>query len=336
MNGITLGDGLQFYRLRSDGHALKTDLQRLTTELSSGKAADIGEAVGGNFRLLSDINRQLRLSESFAESIAQAATDANMRQLALEKVEGEVSGFAANILAFSATGSFSDLMLTIGNASDRLDEAVTALNTKVAGKSLFAGNAPDQSALISGSEMLDALRPLVAGASDAASMRTIVEDWFMAPGGGYETVAWQGGPDAASPLVLSEGVETDTAVSALDPAVREVLSGLALAALAAEGAGPPAEADRRALAEAAAARMQSGEGRLIVLRSDLGATQARIEIARVEVESTRTSLRMERSRLTEVDPYRTASELQSVQTRLESIYLLTSRLSQLSLTEYLR
>ena len=40
--------------------------------------------------------------------------------------------------------------------------------------------------------------------------------------------------------------------------------------------------------------------------------------------------------MTEADPYRTATDLQAAQTRLETLYVLTARLSRLNLTEYLR
>lgn len=75
---------------------------------------------------------------------------------------------------------------------------------------------------------------------------------------------------------------------------------------------------------------------MIRLRSDLGAGQARIEEARVTVETTRAGLELERGRLTEADPYRTATDLQALQTRLETLYVLTARLSRLTLTEFLR
>ena len=40
--------------------------------------------------------------------------------------------------------------------------------------------------------------------------------------------------------------------------------------------------------------------------------------------------------MTEADPYRTATDLQAAHTRLETLYVLTARLSRLNLTEYLR
>ncbi|WP_284267036.1 flagellin, partial [Roseicyclus amphidinii] len=86
---------------------------------------------------------------------------------------------------------------------------------------------------------------------------------------------------------------------------------------------------------AAALRLESGEEALIRLRSDLGQSEARIEEARSATEAARAALELETARLTDADPYRTATDLKSVETRLEALYLLTARLSRLSLSEYL-
>jgi flagellar hook-associated protein 3 FlgL len=166
-------------------------------------------------------------------------------------------------------------------------------------------------------------------------MVALVEDWFLAPGGGFDSLAWQGGAGQAAPAILGEGVAVETGITARDPALRGVLAGLALAALTSEGTGPAAPDDRRALVTAAAMRLDSGEDALIRLRSDLGLSEARIEEARSASEAARAALELEHARLTGADPYRTAIELQTVETRLDALYLLTARLSRLSLSEYL-
>jgi flagellar hook-associated protein 3 FlgL len=331
-----VGDAAQFHRLRQDGNRLQQDLQRLTAELSSGQQADPGRAVGGDFSSLADLSRTLRLQTAFAQSIAEAGIDANARQSALERIEAEVDGFAPNILGLATGGSLQDMALSLADAPERFTQAVAALNTQAGGKSLFAGDAPDRPALIPAADILAALRPIADAAPTAADMVAAVEDWFLDPGNGFDTLAWQGGAGPAAPAILGEAREEQTGITARDPALREVLAGLALAALAAEGTGPSTEADRRAIVTAAAARLERGEDALIRLRSDLGASQARIEEARVAAEAARAGAEIEQSRLTEADPYRAATDLQAVQTRLEQLYILTARLSRLTLSEYLR
>jgi flagellar hook-associated protein 3 FlgL len=336
MSWTSLGDAARFHMLQQDGTRLRQDLQRLTSELSSGRQVDLGHATGGDFATLADITRSLRLTETFSRSIAEAGFAASARQSALARIETEIDGLGLNFLGVSAAGSLQDLTLALADAPERLEQAVSALNTRVAGVSLFSGNAPDRPALVSGEAMLAELRPLAASAASPDDMISAVEAWFLTPGGGFETVAWQGGTGPAAPAILGEGHQTQAAITALDPALRDVLTGLALTALAAEMTGPSAGNDRRALVGAAAARLQGGEDALIRVRSDLGAAQARIEEARVTAETARAGFEIEQARLTEADPYTAATELQALQTRLETLYVLTARLSRLTLTEFLR
>lgn len=336
MSLVTFGDAAQFQFLRRDSAALKEDLSRLTGEISSGRHADLGRALGGDFSTLADITRSLRLNASFSASVTDAAIAAEGRQSALERVASEIEGFAPELLSVTGAGSLTDLQLKLANGTERFESAVSALNTRLAGRSLFAADEPDQTPLISGADIMVELRTLVAGAPDAATIQADVTDWFQDTGGGYETLAWQGGDGQPPDVLLGEGQAANTGITALDPAIRETLTGLALAALAAEQAVPLDESEQRALATGAAQSMIGGNASLIELRANLGAEEARIEDARVTSESTRSSLQIEYGKLTSADPYDTATELEAVSARLESLYILTARMSRLSLTEYLR
>jgi flagellar hook-associated protein 3 FlgL len=90
------------------------------------------------------------------------------------------------------------------------------------------------------------------------------------------------------------------------------------------------------MAEAAAERMMNGEAAIVDIRARLGVAEGRIEEARVRAEATRTGLQLEEARLTSADPYEVATELETVRLQLENLYVLTSRLSGLTLSAYLR
>jgi flagellar hook-associated protein 3 FlgL len=336
MTIVTFGDMAQLQTLRRDGAAMKSELSRLTSELSTGRVADLGRAVGGDFSTLADITRALRLNTAFRASVTDAAISAEGRQTSLGRLADELEGLAPGILAVTGAGSQTDLQLKLANGTDRFEQAVNVMNTRLAGRSLFSADAPDQLPLIAGDAMMAELRTLVAGAPDAATIVTDVTAWFMDAGGGYETIAWQGGAGQPPAVLLSEGQSANTGVTALDPAIRSSLAGLAIIALASEQAIVLPESEQRALATSGAQQVQSGETALIGLRARLGAQEARIEEARVTAETTRASLEVEYGRIVEADPYRTATELEAVNTRLETLYLLTARMSRLSLTEFLR
>lgn len=336
MSFVTFSDLGQLQMMRRDSAQLKSDLARLTSELSTGRTADLGAALGGDYSTLADLSRSLRLNATFRTSVTEAAIAAEGRQTGLERVAAELDGFAANLLSLSGQGNLVDLQLRLTNAPERFEHAVDALNTRLAGRSLFAADRPDQPALIDGSAIMDELRSLVTGAPDAATMIADVTAWFHDAGGGYETIAWMGGDGPPAPVLIGEGQSAETGVTALDSAVRETLTGLALAALASENIVPLSETEERALIQTAAETMQSAEASLITLRAGLGSEEARIEDARVSAEAARTSLETEYNRLVSADPYRTATDLEALSTQLETLYVLTSRLSGLSLTEYIR
>jgi len=336
MNSVGSGDMAQFFRLRNDGSRMQNDLLRLTTELSTGQTADIGRSLAGDFSGLSDITRSLRLNTAFRHSITEAATQAATRQSALSAIQSQVSALVPDLMAATASGSLADLSLDAANTTDRFIQSVATMNLRIAGQSVFAGNAPDQPALIDGRAILDGLTALVAGAATSPDMIALVSDWFMTPGSGYDTQAWQGGAGPASPITLAEGVRTDPSVNALAPEIRQALAGLALSALVGERAGPGSTTDRGHMIQTAANWLRTGESGLTQLQARLGGAEARIEEARVQAETTRASLEIERGRITAADPYRTATELEALQNQLDALYLMTARLSRLTLMEYLR
>jgi flagellar hook-associated protein 3 FlgL len=185
--------------------------------------------------------------------------------------------------------------------------------------------------------ILQELRAIVTAAPDIATAIADLDAWFQTPGGGYDTVAAIGSETGGGDVYLGEGERLDAGVTVYDEGVRTALSGLAMATLVAEGTVSVISEDARfEMASAAANRMLQGEADLVNTRSRLGAAEGRIEAARVQAEATRTALELEQTRLTSADPYTTATEIEAVSLKLESLFLLTSRLSSLSLANYLK
>jgi flagellar hook-associated protein 3 FlgL len=336
MSFVTSGDAARFATFGQDVARLKTDLQRLSAELGSGRKADIGNALGGDFTGLSEIQRGLRLNDTFRTGLSNAAAVAQARQASLDRLAVELENAGPELLAVVSNGRSSELALRLADAPDRLAAAISALNVRVDGQSLFAGDAPDQSALADASAILAQLRPIASGAPDIATAIADIDAWFQDAGGGFETIAYLGGAGTGAPLYLGEGELTQPGISATEPGVRTALSGLAMAALAAEGSLPATAEAQASMAEAAAERMLNGDAAVVEIRARLGVAEGRIEEARVRAEATRTGLQLEEARLTSADPYDSATELEKARLQLENLYVLTSRLSNLTLSAYLR
>ena len=335
MNTAPIGDLSQILQRQARTAKAQAELNRLADELSSGRKSDIGSSLRGNFSELSSIERGLKVTETYRIAAESAGSYFSAMQDLLQSMEDTTGRASVDILAAATRGQRSESMTTLGSSDDALSASVSALNQRIFGRSAFAGTATDQPALISSDQMLAELETALVGVPDSASMIQIVDDWFMLPGGGYEIDAYLGSLGAAPGFAISEDERVGSNITALDPGIRKQLSGLALSAVVAREVGPSADASVTSLAEAAASRTLEGNDKIIEIRSNIGIVEARIEQTLTRYQASETALSIRRNDLVNADPFQTATELQDVESRLESLFLITARLSRLSLSEYL-
>ena len=65
MSSISLGDMAQSVYLSRQNTELKTEMSRLTSELSSGQVQDVIKHLGGDLNYLTDVERSLHLNSVF-------------------------------------------------------------------------------------------------------------------------------------------------------------------------------------------------------------------------------------------------------------------------------
>jgi flagellar hook-associated protein 3 FlgL len=94
--------------------------------------------------------------------------------------------------------------------------------------------------------------------------------------------------------------------------------------------------ERARLAERAGRELLSSEDARIMLAARIGSVEAQIEAARTRNGAEETALGILRSDIGSVDPYEAATRLEAASSQLESLYLVTARVSRLSLVEFLR
>jgi flagellar hook-associated protein 3 FlgL len=117
--------------------------------------------------------------------------------------------------------------------------------------------------------------------------------------------------------------------------LREVLAGLAVAALS--GTGPMAadpEGQRQRLVNAGVSLLNAQTG-VTELRGGIGATAARLEEVDTRNAAETAAIESSRARLTDVDIYDKATELEAVQSQLQLLYAITARSARLTLVDAL-
>ena len=309
---------------------VRGDLDRSAMEAVTGERQDTTRAVNGQLGQVHRLRRTLdeaqgvsaRLAVSQGRYTTAAATLAAMRTstegLGLEALNAAVAGGATGVGAFAET------------ARETIKGVASQLNTRVGGRSLFAGAAADGRAVAPGEAILADLDALGANLATAAARAAAIDAYF-APGGGFDA-AYQGAGTAAGEAPLPDGSRLPGLPRADDEAVRTLLKGLAL--IAAAGQAPESEAV--SLASLGADALREGSEGLTVWEARLGAASERIVAAEArqadDIRVTGETL----ARLTGRDTFEAASEVQQFESRLEAAYALTARLSRLTLTSFLR
>lgn len=273
--------------------------------------------------------------------VAKALTDIKAGLDRLTLAESRLSATAVPLKAirvsvneFATTAEF-----TIGNdgfetsdvsqaAREQIEYVMSSLNTDYAGRNLFSGDQVSVSALPDASELFEAIDTALGGATDEASIDAAL-DAFFADGGTFDTDIYQGGDDEAAAILLSNRGRVNFSVKANDPSIKSALEGLARLAYA------QPEASEEYL-DGAISDIRKGETGLISLEASLGRKQNRVESEINALYEEQSILKQTEDRYAGVDGFEAATRLNNLELQLEAAYTVTARISQLSLTNYIR
>lgn len=313
------------------------DLARVTEELTSGLKSDLIEATGGDPIRLYQIERDLRLDESYRTNIDLAVGRTTVTQNALEKIQQATAPFGVELLSKVSASDLIGSDVIASSARNAFESIVSTLNSRFGDRSLFAGAATDRAAMAESDEILAELASRVSGAADATTVSNIVNDYFFTDPAGFATTGYIGSTENAASAEVAEGERLDYALRADDDVFRESLRSIALVVIAAEEnyAGSSREAKDALFVEAGNETL-SAAANIIETRGKLGVVEARIEELRVQGEASRLVLEQARNRIIVRDQFEAATEFSAIETQLQSIFSITSRLSGLNLTNFLR
>jgi flagellar hook-associated protein 3 FlgL len=316
--------------------AVKNDLNRLAYELGSGRKADVAASLKGDFNMLAGVERQLTVLQGYDIATKDAQLFLETAQATLGQIHTVTGDLGRDLLSASESGLSASVVSVAKSARNDFDAIVSALNGRVADRSLFGGTATDGAALVDASTMMTQISAAVAGSATISDIVTAVDDYFMAPGGGFETGAYIGSTNDLAPMRLNDNQSADFNVRADTMELREAMRDSALAALALDPGLNLDLLEQKQLMETAGERLLTGQDNLTSVRADVGFNQERVENVMAENSLSRSSMLMTQSDLIGADQTEVAGKLQAVQVQLEMVYTITARLSQLTLANYVR
>lgn len=332
----SFGDQARTFMLSRQNSQLKTDLTRISLELSSGRVADSSKSVRGDYTGLSEIEEAATALAAYQTSNTETALFIENAQTALAFIQNLTGEAAPALLMASNTNNNELVAATTANSKQKLESVVSAINTQTTGRSLFSGTSTDTPALAPVDVFLADLAPLLSSETTAAGAMAIINDWFDSPGGGFETVAYTGSNTVLTPFEIGPGRSASFQITAADPGIRGAIKGLTIAALVSQGTMDSYHDERQLLLQQSGEILLSNENELSGLRAATGTAEAHIDEMRVQNETESHALNLAKNSILGADPYTAATELEAIQTQLETLYTVTARLSRLSLVDFLR
>jgi flagellar hook-associated protein 3 FlgL len=331
---ISLGDLAQSFVLRRQNADLKADISRMSQEMTTGQVADPGKHLSGDVSALTGIDSALARLGAYARATSDNAFFTGAMQTALSAVQDVTTDLVPSLLAVTTTGNSESMTKVSREALRAFETAVGLYNTRLGDRALFSGDETATTPLLPADQLLAQIDTAITGALTVQDVETALDTWLAAPTG-FLATAYQGGA-ALTDIPIGPGQTADISVTAADPAVRNTLKGLAMAALLQRGwfAGDPSA--QAALIRRSGEVLATGETDRALLAGALGTVEGQIEAARSRNEAETSSLQIARTALLSVDPFDAAARLQEAQVQLETLYTLTARLSRLNLVDFLR
>ncbi len=298
----------------------------VSQESVTGQYADLTKHLGGRIgdamvsnKALSDIENQRGLL-----GIREARLDLTQKSLA--GVQERISGLEVQMLSALSMGDLPGQNLVSRDAKAALSDIFSALNGRHGDRFLFSGDETATQSFTNIDQLLTDMRQIALTAADAADFETQLDDYFQSPTGGWLTSVYAGSSTSSD----ADGV------TATDPAIVEIISGLAVMAISGTDDNLPLLRQNPDIVRASAERLGTGTMAIVNLRADVGIIQERVAKAQETLDTEETILNSVYNNIVGRDQYDAASELKQLEASLEAAYVLTSRLSNLSLLNFLR
>ncbi len=335
---ITVGqsDLASAMKLSEQNTRTKAALEVASSELSSGMKNNLVEATAGDLGKLFAIDRTISRLSSEADAIQLAGGKSALAQTALGSIHENLVDFGPQLLSAVERGDTQSSRLIASDARHALGAVVTSLNVRYARHSIFAGAALDQQAIAPTEVIISDISAIVAGAADSTAALVAIDDYFFSPAGGFETNVFLGATQDGPPFRDESGEIIEYAQRADSLGIRNAIRALTIAAVASNAPNFLGTSDQVDLLREAGNSAIAATGDITTLRETLGFAEGRIESAEARNRSMSGVFELERASMISTDPYETATKFEALQFQLQTIYTITARLSNLSLTNYLR
>lgn len=325
----------------------QSELNKAQKELSTGKLADTGLALGARTARVVNFQRDLDRLGGIVDSNALVTSRLSSTQGALDNLAATAQQFLTTLTAATSGDATPEVMRDSARAA--LDGLTSIMNLALNGEHLFSGINTDVkpiNAFETGSPAKVAFDnafvayfgftqndPAAAGITATQMdgfISTALEPQFM--GAGWEA-NWSNATDQAIVSRVALNETTATSVSANNDGVR--LLAMAAATIGDLFSSNISSAGRDALVAKAFDMVGQAIGDIANLQSQVGVIQSRVKAASDRIQVQVDLFEKQLIDMQGVDPYEASTRVTELLSHIETSYALTARIQQLSLLKYL-
>ncbi len=304
-------------------------------EAVTGRLVDPAGALRGQVSELFGIERALANITQYGDILDLAEARASAIQASLGALrEIAVDLHSSGVTALSANSGVATEIISTA-ARQALSAAVSALNVSFGGRGLFSGDGSGL-ALASAESIFSASLAVVGpGPTGGAAYANLTVEFTLA-GGLFDTSFYTGGTGDAPASEVAEDERLAFAPRADAAPIRELLRDITALAAAFDPGNPLPGDERRALANNAISGLLNIVDDLTAMAARVGVAEERMDTVRARHGAAETALTRVFNRLAGRDQFEAAAELTQLEAQLETTYITTARLANLSLANFLR
>lgn len=332
--------------MKSSIRQLQVDLQNAQTELSTGRHSDVGLVLGSATGRNIDWRNEVANLQAALQRNGLLASRANVTQASLEGIKQQADKLQESIMGARSALNGGSLARTAGEHA--LKGVLDTLSTSYAGQFIFSGRSPD-AAPLSGYDGLDPqaafdaaflaefgfskTSPLAANITPS-QMQTFLsgrfEDLFKDPNWSAD---WSTADTENQRARIDGKILIEADANTNEMAFRNIIK----AAVASYELGGTVigQGTLQVVADSVMQNVGQGVKALGDIQARVGFSEQAIQQADARMTAKKSVLELSIGRTEGVSEYEAATRLNTLMTQLESSYAVTSKISKLSLLNYL-
>jgi len=336
MNISTSSDLAGYARRNRTALQLRAQIDTVSQETVTGLKSDVRGAVNGELgraHLMQKAQSDLQQAQELNTISANRLETLNRT---LINTRETVDGIGTR--GFVALNAFTDISLNsiVEEAEGSLRVIMAGLTTASGDRNLLSGDKTNSDTYADPDVLIEDIKNILETAPSAEEALTSINAYFDTPGGEFDTKIYLGGDGKTPPLPAGGGQFLQPEFNGKNQEFKDTLKGLAIMALSQDVF---LESDREGFATlftAGTEAVTDGESGLISLEADVGIMAETTANISDRNQDELSALSLASQNIFGRDQYEAAAELQQLQVQLEASYTITSRLSSLNLTNFLR